>query len=280
MSDTRAFDITLEIAAAPDAVWHALTSAEELVRWFPTEATISGGAGGRWMISWDGNWPWDTAIEIWEPNRRLRLVDRNARPYDADGKAVNASVAPLPIAIDWTIEGRGGSTTLRLVHSGFGRGAEWDDEYDGVSLGWLLELNGLRHYLERHRGRNRRVLWNRTVVSARPAALWPRLAEGIFADHALATAQVARRRGEPYATTLSSGDRIEGTIVAHVPDRALQITIAGWNDALYRLWIDKVGSDAAVNSWLSTYDVPESVLSAFGRTMRADLERLAAGVVA
>ena len=43
-------------------------------------------------------------------------------------------------------------TTLRLVHSGFGPGADFDEEYDGISQGWPVELRSLRHYLENHAG--------------------------------------------------------------------------------------------------------------------------------
>lgn len=271
MSDTRAFEMTLEIAVPADAVWQAITTADELVRWFPTKADVTPGRGGRWLISWDGNWPWNTGIEIWEPNRHLRLFDREARPYDADGKAVDPSVAPLPIAIDWHLEARGGSTSLRLVHSGFGRGASWDDEYEGVRVGWQMELNGLKHYLERHRGRDRRVAWIRTVVPASPDAIVPRLVgrDGILRETTL-------RPGDRCATTLSTGDRIEGAVVLAIPDRGVQMTVDGWNSALFRLWVDRTGTDTAVNAWLSAYDVDERIVTDFEARMRAAIDRLAA----
>jgi hypothetical protein len=41
---------------------------------------------------------------------------------------------------------------LRVVHAGFGIGAEWDEEYDGTVRGWRYKLRGLRHYLSRHGG--------------------------------------------------------------------------------------------------------------------------------
>lgn len=281
MNDTRAFEMTLEIAVPADAVWQAITTAEELVRWFPTEANITPGPGGKWLVSWNGNWPWNAEIEIWEPGRHLRLIDRNARPYDAEGKAVNQSVAPLPIAIDWYLEARGGSTSLRLVHSGFGRGSAWDDEYEGVSVGWQLELNGLKHYLERHRGEDRRIAWNRTVVSAPTHALWPQLAEGILRDRGVASPEGgALRPGARYAITLSTGDHMEGTVVAAIPNRGFQVTVDGLNDALYRLWVDKVGADAAVNSWLSTYGIDERVVKEFDARMRQEIDRVASAVVA
>lgn len=272
MSDTRAFEMTLEIAVPPDVVWHALTSAEDLVRWFPLDAEITPGKGGKWFVSWDGHWPWRTDIEIWEPNRHLRLVDRAGRPYDAEGKT-QVGVEPMEIAIDWYLEGKGGTTTLRLVHSGFGRGGAWDDEYDGISLGWLIELNGLKHYLERHRGKSRRLAWNRTVISAPPSAVWARLtsADGIVRDSSVMSLQP----GDRYATTLSTGDRIEGKVVAIMPGRGFQVTVDGWNDALYRLWIDRAGSETALNSWLSTYDVPEAVVKEFDARMRREIDRIA-----
>jgi len=271
MSDTRAFEMTIEVAVPADAVWQALTSAEELVRWFPTEAKVTPGKGGQWLISWDGKWPWTPEIEIWEPNRHLRLTDKKARPHDANGEAVNESVKPLPISIDWYLEGKGGSTTLRLVHSGFGRGKEWDDEFEGVSMGWLLELNGLKHYLEHHRGEDRRVVWNRTVVSVPPQAVWPHLVghAGIMRDEQL-------KAGERYSMTLSTGHRIEGMVIAAVMNRGFQVTVDEWKNALLRMWVDKVGDESAVNAWLSAYGMDEEHVAEYSAKMKAEIERIAA----
>ena len=278
MTDTRAFEMTIEIAVSPDAVWQALTDPVEITRWFASHADVEPGAGGTWMISWDGNWPWKTAIEIWEPNRRLRLVDRNARPYDIEGRAVDESVAPMPIALDWHIDGRDGTTTLRLVHSGFGRGGAWDDEFDGVSVGWPLELNGLKHYLERHRGERREVAWSRIAVAAPPDSIWPRLVgpDGIMRDARLLSLQP----GDRYETVLSTGDRLAGAVAQRIGNRGVQVTVDAWNGALYRLWVDRVGRESAVNSWLSAYGVPAEVVERFNTRVRAELDRLASAATA
>jgi uncharacterized protein YndB with AHSA1/START domain len=276
MSESRTFDMTLEIAVPADGVWQALTTAEELVRWFPLEANITPGKGGTWMISWDGRWPWSPAIEIWEPPHRLRLVDRTARPYDAQGNAQLESVAPLPISIDWHLEAKGGTTTLRLVHAGFGRGGAWDDEYEGVSVGWRLELNGLKHYLERHRGEDRRVTWNRIVMGVSPEALWPRFigAEGIVPEP-LASLSA----GDRFDATLSTGDAIRGTVGVSIPGRAIQVMVDNWNEGLYRIWIDRIGHESTVNSSLSAYGMPESFVTEFGSRMEAEIGRIASAAV-
>jgi uncharacterized protein YndB with AHSA1/START domain len=269
--ETRRFEMAVEVAVSPDAVWQALTDADDLVRWFPLDANITPGVGGKWLVSWDGQWPWNTAIEIWEPKRHLRLVDRKGRPYDAEGRT-QAAVTPMEIAIDWYIEGRGGTTTVRLVHSGFGRGGAWDDEYDGVSVGWQLELRSLKHYLEHHRGHTRRVVWNRAATSMPLGEVWNRLTDddGILGDARVRSAHA----GDRYSTKLATGDRIEGTVAVTLPGRAIQMTVEGWNNGLYRLWLDRVAGESLVNSWLSVYDVPVLPLDEFKERMQHQIDRV------
>ena len=81
----RAFEMALDLPASPDDVWRALTAAEELVRWFPVDARVTPGPGGSMVWSWGENWDWATRIDAWEPGRLLRLVQEDARPYDAEG---------------------------------------------------------------------------------------------------------------------------------------------------------------------------------------------------
>ncbi|MBI4420506.1 MAG: SRPBCC domain-containing protein, partial [Gemmatimonadetes bacterium] len=154
----RAFEMTLDIEASREDVWRALTEAEELMRWFPLEARITPGQGGSMFWSWGERWDWENRIEVWEPGRRLRLVEDEARPYDAEGHPLpDGLVQPARIAIEFTLETHRGKTRLRLVHSGFGRGDVWDNELDSISEGWQSELRSLRHYLQHHGGKNRQV---------------------------------------------------------------------------------------------------------------------------
>ena len=143
---TRAFRMTLDVDAPLDAVWHALTDAAELARWFPTSAQVKPGPGGRMVWSWEGMTDWETRIDAWEPGRLLRLVQEDARPYDLQGRMLpEGSVEPATIAIEFHLETHQGKTRVRLVHSGFGHGGAWDDEVEGISEGWQAELRSLRH---------------------------------------------------------------------------------------------------------------------------------------
>ena len=57
------------------------------------------------------------------------------------------------MAFEYLIEGRaGGSTVLRVVHSGL-LGDDWQDEYDALRRGWPFHLHTLREYLTHFPGR-------------------------------------------------------------------------------------------------------------------------------
>jgi uncharacterized protein YndB with AHSA1/START domain len=146
---TRAFELSLELDHPVDDVWRALTDAGELVRWFPFDAKVEPGLGGTVWLSWGDPWFFCTRIEVWRPGEHLRLIENRSDELAKDAR----------IAMDFTLEGRGGATVLRMVHSGFGTGEEWDTEYDGISRGWAYELRCLRHYLDRHLGQSRHVAW-------------------------------------------------------------------------------------------------------------------------
>ncbi len=161
----RSLEERIVIDAPAEAVWRALTDAEELMRWFPLEATVEPGAGGSMWLSWGGQNGATARIEVWEPNRHLRTVEPRR---DSAGRLVE-------LVVDYFIEGEGGRTTLRVVHAGFGAGAEWDEEYDGTSRGWRYELRGLRHYLSRHRGMPRRVAWVAAPTSLSPDVCYARI---------------------------------------------------------------------------------------------------------
>jgi len=102
----RAFEMALEIAATPDEVWRALTQAEELVRWFPMDARVTPGVGGTMLWNWGEGQDWESRIDIWEPGRRLRLVQDDARPYDTQGRPLPAGISePARIAMEFTLAG-------------------------------------------------------------------------------------------------------------------------------------------------------------------------------
>lgn len=159
MSEEKEVVAEITIEADAETVWRAMTDGEELKRWFPLDARVRPGVGGGVWLSWGEGMDWESPIEVWEPNRHLRTADP----------------APSKLAVDYFIEGKGGETVVRIVHSGFGADA-WEDELDTLNSGWRAFLATLRHYLENHRGEPRTMAYFRhPVVKIERSEAFPRM---------------------------------------------------------------------------------------------------------
>jgi len=247
--------VTLEVP--PELVWRALTDAEELTRWFPLRATVEPEVGGSISLSWGEQGSETVAIEVWEPNRRLRTVDRR---LDAAGRLVE-------IAVDYLIETDGGQTTLRVIHAGFGPGAEWDQEYEGTVRGWRYELRGLRHYLSRHAGVDRRVAsaWTRTSLT--PEASHARvMGPGGLGGH---DALAGRAEGDPYRLEGAAGV-FEGRVLLDRPPLDFSGTVSNLNDALLRY--EFYGGSAKL--WMATWGVEAAAARELESHLRAIIGRV------
>ncbi len=268
---TRSIEKTLDIAAPVEDVWRALTDAQELVRWFPLNASVTPGTGGAIQISWGDAYKWAMDIDEWAPPTRLRTVQQRVGPYDAHGKIIESAQA-VPIALEYTLETVGGKTRLRLVHSGFGTDETWDDEFEGTNKGWGFELRALRHYLDHHRGRDRSVVWVRAVSDLSAAEAWIRLtgpeAMGLPADVG------ALREGDRYAIAASMGDRFSGSVFQATPPHELSGTVDSANNGLLRVAVEKAMKQTCPQIWLSTWGVDRAWMEGFERRAVALLTRL------
>ena len=269
---TRAFSMSLDLDASREEVWRALTDAQELVRWFPVGARVTPGAGGKMLWSWGEGWDWETRIDAWEPGRMLRLVQEDARPYDAHGNPLPAGEAePQRIAIEFTLETQQGKTRLRVVHSGFGHGAAWDNELEGITEGWQAELRSLKHYLHRHRGKDR-VAGRAWLTTTMPRdAAWTRL----LGAGGFRVTPADLKEGRAYEVVTPDGQRLSGTLELYLPGETLAGTVRELDDGWFRLltWKDGAGN-TGVWAWLATYDGDEAQVREFKDRSQDALERL------
>lgn len=166
-SATRSLTLEREIAATPEEVWVALSTADGLRRWFPLDARVTPGASGSIWLSWGPGCEGEAPIHIWEPNTRFGWTESYGD--DEAGR-------PIEVAVDFTLEGRAGATIVRLVQSGLGASSEWDEMYDALKDGWTHFLFNLAFYFLEHRGQVRRLVWRRAETDLARDALWQRLA--------------------------------------------------------------------------------------------------------
>ena len=228
------------IAAPVEAVWKAITDAEELTRWFVESAKVVPGVGGSFSISWGGPEEGGSRIEVWEPNRKLRVA---LKPFDMGPAKYDAN---SPIVEEYTIEQRDGKTVLRLVESGIPNTAEWDGFYDGTNEGWDQFFRTLRHYLERHAGKPRTVI---KIVGKLPGSLeqaWTKLT----GPAGLGFEPVP---GKSFSTRTGGGDTFSGDVVFAKAPRVLELTLHELDDALLAHSMASAGGSQFVYSMLSVY---------------------------
>lgn len=268
---SRHFEMELEIRASRSDVWNAIASAEGLQRWFPAGARFEPGLGGEVVWSWGDAYRWPQKIDAWEPGRRLRTR------YDStvdDGEG-----GKRPLYVDFILEGDGGTTTVRLVHSGFGPEADFDDEYDGISSGWPCELRSLRHVLENHPSSPRRLVWDRIAVPLSTEEAWRRLTgpDGFECGEDVGSLD----EGEAFSLRLTEGRTLDCRALVGGP-RTLSGTVPELGEAFLRITAESCtldqGDEIDVWIWLATYDLDEARLAVARRDLDAVVERAFAGV--
>ncbi len=138
---TRGYACLAEIEAPPARVWRALTEPALVRIWLGAEAWIDARAGGQYRVG-DRDRGREARIDVYDPNRRLRLI------YFAE-----RGMPPCASAIvdDFLLDSRDGPgrTSLRLLGSGISEAAAWDAFYKRVRVGWGRGLARLKVALEK-----------------------------------------------------------------------------------------------------------------------------------
>jgi uncharacterized protein YndB with AHSA1/START domain len=260
----------LDLDAPPAAVWEALATPAGLTSWFPTAATVEPRVGGRVDWSWGDRHTWAQRVVVFEPGQRLctrygRLLDgqytSHAGEPDADG----------PLFVDFQLQGRGGGTRLRVVHFGFGPGAEFDREFEGISGGWPVELESLRLYLERHRGQTRQCALVPWPIADDATRAWGRLltTQGLGRGEGLD----ALAPGTPFALDGGPDLRFHGTTLLTRP-RQFAGRAASHGDGFLRLSVDGAGTNSMAWLWLETWGRSAAEVQAVAAAWRSRLTAL------
>jgi uncharacterized protein YndB with AHSA1/START domain len=267
--NTRHVEKTVEIGVPVSDVWKAITDAEELKCWFPIDAEVDPGEGGKIRIAWRDEFEWVFHVDTWDAGKHLRLVYDPAKDFTASSvpppdSTANGQSQPEQtgqLSVDYHLEGKDGGTVLRLVHSGFGIGTNWDQEFDSVSRGWSTELRSLRHYLQTHKGEKRDVAWAKATISQPAEEVWAKLIgeKGLVASGSLA----GLKETDAYDIETVTGHRFKGDVQFINPPKDFAGSVQNMNNGMFRFWIDRFGECTMVNVWLSTYGVPKSEVREF-----------------
>jgi len=140
-SGTRGYAHLVEIDAPIARVWRALTDPGLIRIWSGQEAEIDPRRGGSYRIGNRNAGGREAHIDIFDVNRRLRLIYLNGRDAPPSDSAV---------VDDFLLDVRKGEgeTSLRLLGSGVPETAAWDKSYVRIRLGWERFLARIKVTLE------------------------------------------------------------------------------------------------------------------------------------
>ena len=215
----RKHELAIDIAASPEQIWQMLTEAEGIQKWFAPEARVTPGLGGSITLSWGEGCEGTAPIHRWEPGKRLGWTE-GAKLVEFEIEAV-----------------AGGSTRLRLMHSGFEEGAAFDQEYDSTQGGWHTFMAMLKHAAEQYAGvPATHVHILRIFPGAAQLEQWQKLIgpDGVAID------SVAE--GQPCRARLG-GQTLAGRVIRYVKPGYLCLSA---DDAMLGLFTEKSGSGCMV----------------------------------
>jgi len=237
--DVRQHVTEIEIDATPEQVFQAITEGEGIRRWFAPIAKVEPGpdgqmVGGSYLVSWGSGMEGPSKITIWEPGRRFAAEKFRSTAY---GGAPEDGAETHHIVVDYQIEAAGGKTRLRLVHSGFGRGAAWDNEFEATRSGWPVFMQILKHGLERHPGVDSFTVSVMIPCPVSPEEAWRRL---------IGSSEF--KPGDRYSIPFAA---LQGTVTRFDPPEAFLGRIDALNDALLGLYCGFYGANvnASVVLW-------------------------------
>lgn len=160
----RVIDLSVEVPGTPEQVWEAIATGPGITSWFiPHE--VEGREGGAVRMDFGPAFGEMTAaVTVWEPPHRV--------VFDSEGDQA--------LAHEWLVEARDGSScVVRLVVSGFGAGAGWDAQYDGLSNGWQIFLHNLRLHLTHFTGQRGRAIIPTRMTAGPKDAAFSRLCDAV-----------------------------------------------------------------------------------------------------
>jgi len=135
-------EFSVEVPGTPEQVWQAIATGAGLSSWFlPTQ--IEERVGGALHFSMGPEMGSDGHVTGWEPPHRLVYEEDWAALMGQDPDALS------PMTSEFVVEARsGGTCVVRVTTSGFGTGADWEQEWwDDMGTSWRPSFDVLRLYL-------------------------------------------------------------------------------------------------------------------------------------
>ena len=138
---TRGYAHLVEVDVPVGRVWRALTDPGLIRIWSGQEAEIDARQGGSYRLGDLNDGGREAHIDIFDVNRRLRLIYLKSSDWPAGDSAV---------VDDFILDVRKGerTTSLRLLGSGVPESPAWDRSYVRIRMGWERLMARIKVTLE------------------------------------------------------------------------------------------------------------------------------------
>jgi uncharacterized protein YndB with AHSA1/START domain len=142
----RGYAHRVDIVGDVRATWLALTDPAHLRVWCAPDAQIRPRAGGLFRASVDRVTEMEAHIDVFEPERRLRLIYLPSPAFPATDSAIVADfiMEPGPPPA--------GGVIVRVLGMGVPDGREWDVPFKRMKVGWAAAMARLKVYVEKQMG--------------------------------------------------------------------------------------------------------------------------------
>ncbi|MDD5629303.1 MAG: SRPBCC domain-containing protein [Elusimicrobia bacterium] len=142
---SRDIDIQILIARPIDKVFEAWVKPELLEQWLARKARVEAAPGGAYELFWDPENPGVNStlgctISSIVPNAELSFNWKGPERY--------AEIMGDVTKVFVRMERQGGGTLLRFVHTGWGKGARWEEARLWQANAWKQAIENLKNYLE------------------------------------------------------------------------------------------------------------------------------------
>lgn len=186
-SGRRYVDVEIVVPGTPEEVWRAIATGPGISAWFvPSEVDEREGGQAVSHFSSDGSMDAIATITTWEPPRRFVAESADLGPD-----------AP-PVATEWIVEARaGGTCVVRVVHSLFASGDDWNGQLEGWESGWPAFFRILRLYLTHFAGQRSSAFQLMGVAPEPKSEAWKALTGRLGLVGATAGQQVRTSDGAP-----------------------------------------------------------------------------------
>ncbi|MGQ0549559.1 MAG: SRPBCC domain-containing protein [Armatimonadota bacterium] len=192
----RTIETETRTRATPEQALAAFADAERVKDWWVDKVEGQAKLGAEMVWTWEN-------IALSSP---VKIVE------SVPGERLVLEWQEQPGVVIWEIDvaREGGETVVRIVASGFGDGAAWDELYEGMKRGQPGLMRMLKHYLDHHFGQRRRVVSVMRETS-RPADTSRFLTEPHLTRWLVREAKLGRP-GESARLVLRSGRELTGIV--------------------------------------------------------------------